>query len=174
MAVEILIPLKGVDMAGTITVRSADQEMAQQIRWIYIRRLELLGAQLTAKIQRELGQSGLSGPSMPGKPPKLITGRLRNSIFHDVNQSLLSLLVGTNLKYGLYLEFGTSGGQKIVPKTARVLRWRNRQTGAVHYARKVIRGPIAARPFLRSTFVKQVRLIKKIMEAKIPALKGLP
>lgn len=51
---------------------------------------------------------GLS-PSSPGDPPKKITGQLQNSIRTKVNRTKIAIigLVGTNLKKGRWLEFGT-------------------------------------------------------------------
>ena len=45
-------------------------------------------------------------PSAPGEPPHVQTGRLRASITHDIAADGLSGRVGTNVKYGLYLEKG--------------------------------------------------------------------
>ncbi len=46
--------------------------------------------------------------SAPGQPPHRRTGRLRASISHSaVDQSTLTVRVGTNVKYGMYLELGT-------------------------------------------------------------------
>lgn len=49
-------------------------------------------------------------PSRPGEPPKKITGQLQNSIRTKVIRSKRAIigLVGTNLKKGRWLEFGTS------------------------------------------------------------------
>ena len=44
------------------------------------------------------------------------TGDLRNSITHQVDESNLEVYIGTNKKYGVYVEFGTGlyypGGRK--------------------------------------------------------------
>ena len=45
--------------------------------------------------------------SPPGKPPNTDTGRLAQSIKLDFQKGGLIGRVGTNLKYGKYLEFGT-------------------------------------------------------------------
>jgi HK97 gp10 family phage protein len=45
--------------------------------------------------------------SKPGYPPNSDTGRLVRSINWEVDDSKLVGLVGTNLKYGAWLEFGT-------------------------------------------------------------------
>lgn len=51
------------------------------------------------------------GPSKPGEPPRKRTGALRASIRNEkVSPDGLLWRVGTNLKYGFYLEFGTKRG----------------------------------------------------------------
>lgn len=47
----------------------------------------------------------VTGRSKPGNPPKTDTGRLVNSIY--VNAEDGGVFVGTNVKYGKWLEFGT-------------------------------------------------------------------
>jgi len=47
-------------------------------------------------------------PSAPGSPPAVDTGTLKNSIPESRKTERLCRWVGTNLPYGLYLEFGTS------------------------------------------------------------------
>jgi HK97 gp10 family phage protein len=49
-----------------------------------------------------------SNPSAPGEPPHKQTGHLRRSVAHDVDKGTLSARVGTNVKYGRWLELGTS------------------------------------------------------------------
>ncbi len=50
-----------------------------------------------------------TGRSKPGNPPKTDTGRLVNSIFVNIEETPRGLLatVGTNVEYGVHLEFGT-------------------------------------------------------------------
>lgn len=45
--------------------------------------------------------------SRPGDPPYKQTGHLRRSVAWEVNASDRLVRIGTNLKYGLYLELGT-------------------------------------------------------------------
>jgi hypothetical protein len=47
-------------------------------------------------------------PSAPGEPPRKQTGRLRASVAHEVDPTSLTARVGTNLKYGRWLELGTN------------------------------------------------------------------
>jgi HK97 gp10 family phage protein len=45
--------------------------------------------------------------SAPGQPPNSDTGRLAQSIQWEIDSDRLHAKVGTNLKYGAWLEFGT-------------------------------------------------------------------
>ncbi len=65
-------------------------------------------AQDLRETARELvGKPGAGGASRPGEPPRLDSGRLRDSIFARVSADGLSAEVGTDLDYGAQLEFGT-------------------------------------------------------------------
>lgn len=46
--------------------------------------------------------------SKPGAPPNTDTGRLVQSIGFNINKATLTAVVGTGIKYGTFLEFGTS------------------------------------------------------------------
>lgn len=52
--------------------------------------------------------------SEPGEPPRKQTGRLRASVTHEMDDKTLTARVGTNVKYGKYLELGTKRG--ILPR----------------------------------------------------------
>lgn len=56
----------------------------------------------TGKFKRSYG----ANPSAPGEPPAKQTGRLRASVAWEV--AGLVARVGTNVRYGRWLEFGTS------------------------------------------------------------------
>ena len=60
---------------------------------------------LESYIKKSFGTS----PSSPGEPPGVDTGRLRNSITHEIEESLWDIIgrVGTNVEYGKWLELGT-------------------------------------------------------------------
>lgn len=66
------------------------------------------------KVQRTAQDSMRGGgiphvPSSPGEPPAVDTGTLRRSVQMEVQDAptLIIVRVGTNLKYGLFLEIGT-------------------------------------------------------------------
>lgn len=64
----------------------------------------------TVMIDPETGGSAKkvnSYRSKPGEPPRVQTGRLRASITHEIHPTLPVGRVGTNVKYGKFLEFGT-------------------------------------------------------------------
>jgi len=48
-------------------------------------------------------------PSSPGEPPHVDEGRLRSSITHEIGgtRNVVEARVGTNVKYGRFLELGT-------------------------------------------------------------------
>ncbi len=52
--------------------------------------------------------------SKPGEPPRKQTGRLRAAVASEIDESTLTARVGTNVKYGKYLELGTKRG--ILPR----------------------------------------------------------
>ena len=52
--------------------------------------------------------------SQPGEPPRKQQGRLRASVTQEVDAEKLEARVGTNVKYGRYLEMGTRKG--ILPR----------------------------------------------------------
>jgi len=54
-----------------------------------------------------ISKPGAGGASRPGEPPRVDSGRLRDSIFARVSADGFSAEVGTGLDYGAQLEFGT-------------------------------------------------------------------
>jgi len=58
-------------------------------------------------------QGTAQGHSAPGEPPRKQTGRLRASVAREVDANQLTARVGTNVKYGRWLELGTA---QILPR----------------------------------------------------------
>lgn len=79
-------------------------------------------------------------PSVPGAPPAIDGGRLAGSF--EAKRIGGSLEVGTNVKYGAYLQTGTKGGT-IKVKNAKVL-----SNGSAFFGKSVDHPGIKARPFL--------------------------
>jgi HK97 gp10 family phage protein len=57
---------------------------------------------------RELISDGHPPASSAGDPPHVRTGALRNSVTREVGEAEEVARVGTNLRYGRYLELGTT------------------------------------------------------------------
>jgi hypothetical protein len=86
-------------------------------------RLEKACEHLKTKTQENLSQgAGDDGaPSAPGEFPHAVKGMVRKSIYAKVYRRELKGEVGTPLKVGLWLEFGTGGPVEIRPVNAKAL-----------------------------------------------------
>jgi hypothetical protein len=143
-------------MPRTQTVSGArivwyDRELSLWTRRQYIQRLYQAAEQLRQEVQNNI--SG-TGTSKAGDFPASDSGRLRDSIFAEVDESKLTITVGSPLRYALWLEYGTAGGQTITAKGGGVLAWRDRRTGKMVFAKYVRQGPIRPRPFLRRSLAE--------------------
>src|SRR5262245_770883 len=135
-------------ISGKVQIKLHTDKFPDALKKEFVKRLNLLGVAIQGRIQRNISQSG-SSPSAPGEFPHAVTSRLRNSIFFRVDPVGPSLLLGTNAKHGLALEFGT-GPFTIMPRNAPMLSWIGRD-GHRHFAYRVNHPGIAARPFIRRT-----------------------
>jgi len=61
---------------------------------------------------------------------------------------------------GLLLERGSKGGQTIIPTSRKWMKFFWKKTGQTHYAKKVTRGSIAPRRWVRKTVTRLVPEIK--------------
>lgn len=92
--------------------------------------------------------------SAPGESPAVQTGRLWNAV-KWARAGHLTVRVGTNVKYGRWLEEGVRGGKIIRPTSKRALSW-VAPDGARMVRRSVRQGAIAPRPWL-STALDRAR-----------------
>lgn len=90
---------------------------------------------------------GLVMRSKPGEPPRMQSGRLRNSVSW-MRLGQFSRRVGTNVFYGRLLEFGTKGGKVITPKSAKALY---DPVSRRFFGKRVVQGAIKPRPWMRPT-----------------------
>jgi phage gpG-like protein len=90
--------------------------------------------------------------SAPGQPPAVQTGNLANSIGQE-RMGRLWRRVGTNVKYGYWMEVGVPGGKIIKPKKGKALAWVG-PDGETIIRRQVRQGKIAARPWLRPALMR--------------------
>ena len=88
-------------------------------------------------------------------------GNLRNSIGHSVDETELSVTIGTNVDYAPYVEFGT--GEKAENGQGRQGGWFYEYTG--NNGKKGIRFTKGSKPqpFLRPALNKNVAKIKRIL-----------
>jgi len=98
--------------------------------------------------------------SSPGEPPAVVTGDLGRSIDTDVSDDGYEGVVGTDVPYGLMLQFGTQGGAIITPKNKKVLAFG--VDGERVFTKVVIQGPIRPRPWLDRAFFNKLNEIEAI------------
>jgi hypothetical protein len=99
--------------------------------------------------------------SRPGQPPFSDTGKLRQSVFMDHDESQGMAVVGTSSLVGVYMELGVHGGVAIRPVNKKVLAfpgWVEKAASGNKgarsawdwcFAHEVIQGAIAPRPWIR-------------------------
>lgn len=114
--------------------------------------------------------------SKPGEPPRTDTGKLRQSIFSSSDRRQMLAVVGTALKYGVYLELGTRPGPPIVPRRKKMLAFggidASGQWGWV-FARRVRHPGMRPRPYMWKTVRGNRRKIMAIIRAQSTrALRG--
>lgn len=134
--------------------------------------LDDVGRGMLGKLRENLLVQGVRGSdgsapehSSPGEFPRAISKSLVNSTFMEASQQTdnrFVLKVGFTAKHGLYMEKGIEGGTVIVPRRATVLSWIN-QRGERVFARKVVQGRIAPRPFMQRTMIEFLPTIRAIM-----------
>lgn len=139
---------------------------ANDLRRAYAKRCRQACEKIRDGCRKNLSATG--GQSSPGGFPRSDTGRLRDSIFVTFDEKTMTGSVGTPLKYGLYLEFGTQGGQIVKASDGSVLSWKDPRTGEGRFAKWVKLSPIAPRPFLKPTIDALSPVLRQIFTAKLP------
>lgn len=165
-------------MADQVTINGSRMTWygKQLAAWVHeeLRKRLARAAELVAsrtKVNISVSTRG-QGPSAPGEYPHAMNGRLRNSIFWIFDRGEeLSVIVGTPLEYGLILERGHAGGKLIVARNGGMLRWVS-QGGAVRFAKSVVQGAMAPRPYLARTLSEQQDKVNAILTAPMKAPKN--
>lgn len=86
--------------------KSNERVVLLTLRGQLVKKLKTVG--LLLKREMKMSMRGKGPPaSLPGEIPHVRSGTLKRSIFDEVDVLQLILRVGTNLKYGMYLELGT-------------------------------------------------------------------
>lgn len=71
------------------------------------RRMDLAAEVVASQMRRNVSESGVEAPSLPGELPHAVTGKLRQSCTWE-RQGALTRRVGASVMYAVYLEHGTS------------------------------------------------------------------
>lgn len=146
-------------------------QFKSHVRVELTKRMMQICEMVKVQVQRNISVSSrAAGPSLSGEMPHADTGRLRNSIFWELDPATLRGIVGTPLLYGLWLEYGTQGsnGQKVYPSQGRALSWIDAKTGERVFVAWVIVPPLLPRPFLRRTLVEMSPRIASVMSRPFP------
>lgn len=106
--------------------------------------------------------------SRPGEPPRTDTGKLRQSTFSSSDRRQMVAVVGTKLKYGVYLELGTRP-HLIAVRRKKMLAFggmdASGQWGWV-FARRVRHPGMRPRPYMWKTVRANRRRIMSIIRAQ--------
>lgn len=91
---------------GNATLTSYEDEVVNELEKALKRALMGVGLQVERNAKEELS---IPKPHKNGEiRPNVVTGRLRNSITHRFDLANQNVYVGTNVKYAVYVELGTS------------------------------------------------------------------
>lgn len=93
-----------------ITVEFDDNspQVLEALKRATIRGLEACGAKAESYAKQELSKPKLHADG--SIRPNVITGRLRNSIAHEVREN--KVYIGTNVEYAPFVEFGNQRGKE--------------------------------------------------------------
>jgi HK97 gp10 family phage protein len=95
-------------MSGArVSIKWHDATVKEEVRAELARRLPVVGEMLRAAIVNNISEPSRPIRSAPGEFPHADTGKLRQSIFSDLDRERMVVTVGTPLEYGRFLEDGT-------------------------------------------------------------------
>jgi len=108
--------------------------------------------------------------SRPGEPPRFDTGKLRQSIYKDVDRAMPLGVVGTHSKIGVMMEKGTRA-HVIAPKRKKSLVYGGTRDGVRQwiFARRIHHPGTKKRPFIKSTLRRERREISRLIFREIRA-----
>lgn len=116
------------------------------------------------QIQRNISiPTRSAGPSAEGEMPHADTGRLRNSIFWRMVGELTAV-IGTNLNYGIWLEYGVAGEKTVHAQPGKVFHWIDRATGQDVFAKSFTFRGLKPRPFMRPTLHQMYPRVAQIIK----------
>lgn len=132
------------------------------------------GQWLAGKVKVAINRGNRTGrnPSLPGEPPKKVTGNLFKSITTDgpiTDGNSVRVRVGTNVVYGRVLEFGFQGTVTVAGHVRRFRKALGRTRGKRRMGRTPVgsfsrRMNLAARPYLVPTLRNNRRAVEAVIE----------
>lgn len=103
-------------------IRWHGEQFKKELRSLENRRVDAAARKLRDHIRQKVSRSQTTSgagvkkrgldPSQPGEYPKIVLGHLRRNIAQEHDDNLVTSRVGTNVKYGRFLEIGTSKMQR--------------------------------------------------------------
>lgn len=120
-----------------------------------------IGKELRATLLRALERCGSQAEGYAKDLAPYDTNRLKNSITHQVNDDEMSVIIGTDVEYGVYQELGTGiyaegGGGRPTPWVYQD------EKGNWHYTRGN-----KAHPFLKPALADHTQTYKNIFEDEL-------
>lgn len=120
-----------------------------------------IGKELRAALLRSLERCGSEAEGYAKDLAPYDTNRLKNSITHQVNDDEMSVIIGTDVEYGVYQELGTGiyaegGGGRPTPWVYQD------EKGNWHYTRGN-----KAHPFLKPALADHTQTYKNIFEDEL-------
>ena len=120
-----------------------------------------IGKELRAALLRALERCGSQAEGYAKDLAPYDTNRLKNSITHQVNDDEMSVIIGTDVEYGVYQELGTGiyadgGGGRPTPWVYQD------EKGNWHYTRGN-----KAHPFLKPALADHTQTYKNIFEDEL-------
>ena len=146
--------VKSIEDTAASKMYEATQLVKEQV-------LETLAGSRSGRTYLVPGTKRTYTASSPGEAPAQASGHLRQNIKTSVEGKGKTVIgkVGTDVPYGSMLEFGTKGGAVIRAKGKALAFYVD---GAMVFAKQVIQGPIAPRPWLKPSFEKAMPALKAL------------
>lgn len=161
MSVEVTLKLRTKEVIQSIE-KTASKRIHEGVDAVKGSMLETLSGNRSGRTYKVPGTNRTYRASSPGKPPAQATGRLRQSLKTSVGEEkgMIVGIAGTSLPYGLMLDKGTRGGKTIYPRKGKFLVFE--VDGKKVFAKKVVQGPIAPRPWLMPSLRKALPALRRI------------
>lgn len=107
--------IKAIDRLNTNMEKAALDSVKAAAVMVQSTAIKSIHAQGSGKLATRYSPKRIVRVSEPGQPPNSDTGALAQSIKFEIDEGKFRATIGTNLKYGAWLEFGTSEGLRARP-----------------------------------------------------------